>query len=1215
MSKWRSRGQGLVEFALVLPALLLIVLSIIEGALLFQSYLAIQHAAREAARYAVAYQPPMEYSAAQGKILLEGGSPGNPAFKGESESAWYGRRVSLVKQRAFDQAMGIRTVYPALDETSFVGLYAMPGFFGVRVWGFPAFDQAEQLDHPGLQGLPVRVRVYYRWEALDPIIGAIAPNGLMITGEAVMINEGIQTGYASVAPPTFAPPPPLPGPTSIPTDVATPTPTPSPEVTLTPTLTPTPTATPTGAYVLLTDDRDDPIIKEWDPWLLEELSFSTIRLSQHTDPGPYRVYWTDNCGTRTYLGLSLPTALGLAREPMPDPLPGGFEFLCGDLGDGVIYEAWLETCPEAADCSSAGNHTARNLVRIRAPVLQPDLIVSDIIVPTPVAVGVPVLVEVVISNVGADVVSGTFDIDIYADPAYTPVLKGQPGFIASGTGSAKQWYGLNIAPSASVSIMYALTLQEGGEHTLWAQVDTSFAIEEEDEENNISGPVEFMALCSDKSDGFDAGVLDGKWVQPLTEVGDGAGGSGSATITADGEVRLEGVGSSLWDGSDGKFFVLNQGDYDGNFDMSVKVTDYMRDQSGSLAGLMVRESLNPGARYAAVGVVNVGGAPHFQAIVRDTDGTVPVDPCGGTSAISPFGDGVWVRITREGDVFTLYTSTDGTSWNSATCMQTTLPSFAVSAVPGIVAAPWPELTTTNSGWRSPSADQADSGGDGDGFEQWPYRAYADDGAGYARSRNNGTGSTDFEHTDRHRYYNYDLSVPSGATILGIEARLDWWLDSRDGANRMSVDMSWDGGTSWTSTQTDSWERTSQQTSYLGGTSDTWGRTWSADDFTNGNFRLRVSAYSSDTDRDIFLDWIPVQVTYGTSTSPTADSADYDAFELCALGGAGSVGPTKPPLLRECGSVLSNATFNGGVFAPWVDGTESAAVVADGTLSCDLDGRANYGFSMLQRCDRIPFAPLYQPLHPWTYQEFTVPAFISTTEPVDLEMSLSLYYLVPAASGTEPFGGTLGRAEDKLQASVTVSDVVNTALTSATEIAHGAPPAGDRDRWLGWTGDLAPSFTGSDTLLNHVGETLRLRIDAPNVDGNGDGDEDGDSQFYIDQVECEICTTILPPDIVTGTVRRLGGTVTVLVKGIAQPMPGTDVWAMQLPDGPPPPQPDFQTTYAIQDSTYNFYNLTPGTYRIYAQVWVSGVLYTASETVTVNDTWRGQERTDVDLVLQ
>jgi hypothetical protein len=38
------------------------------------------------------------------------------------------------------------------------------------------------------------------------------------------------------------------------------------------------------------------------------------------------------------------------------------------------------------------------------------------------------------------------------------------------------------------------------------------------------------------------------------------------------------------------------------------------------------------------------------------------------------------------------------------------------------------------------------------------------------------------------------------------------------------------------------------------------------------------------------------------------------------------------------------------------------------------------------------------------------------------------------------------------------------------------------------------------------------------------------------------------------------------------------------------------------------------YRIYAQVWVSGVLYTASETVVLDSGWIGQERLDVDLTL-
>jgi hypothetical protein len=90
---------------------------------------------------------------------------------------------------------------------------------------------------------------------------------------------------------------------------------------------------------------------------------------------------------------------------------------------------------------------------------------------------------------------------------------------------------------------------------------------------------------------------------------------------------------------------------------------------------------------------------------------------------------------------------------------------------------------------------------------------------------------------------------------------------------------------------------------------------------------------------------------------------------------------------------------------------------------------------------------------------------------------------------------------------------------------------------------------------------------------------------------------------------------VLVEGFAQPMQGVDVWAIQRPDGVTAPENlGYYTTYSIHDSTYNFFNLNPGTYDIYAQVWVSGVLYTASKTVDLTG-WAEQEMLGLDLALQ
>jgi len=181
----------------------------------------------------------------------------------------------------------------------------------------------------------------------------------------------------------------------------------------------------------------------------------------------------------------------------------------------------------------------------------------------------------------------------------------------------------------------------------------------------------------------------------------------------------------------------------------------------------------------------------------------------------------------------------------------------------------PTVWADETGWLSPSANGAV--GDGDGFERNPAQAYGD-GAGRAENRNNGDTILWFTwNTERHLYYDYDFSIPTDATIDGVEVRLDWWLDSAAGANIIGVDLSWDGGTTWTAIKNDSSEPTSETTVVLGGPADTWGRTWSPNEFSNANFRVRVHCYSSTINqRDFRLDWIPVQVTYTPAPTPVGE---------------------------------------------------------------------------------------------------------------------------------------------------------------------------------------------------------------------------------------------------------------------------------------------------------------------------------------------------------
>lgn len=160
----------------------------------------------------------------------------------------------------------------------------------------------------------------------------------------------------------------------------------------------------------------------------------------------------------------------------------------------------------------------------------------------------------------------------------------------------------------------------------------------------------------------------------------------------------------------------------------------------------------------------------------------------------------------------------------------------------------------NTGFLSPTAQLADSGGDGDGFELTPQGAFADGGTPKARNRN-GPG-------DRHRWHGYGVAVPAGCAVLGIEVRADWRLDSKQGVNALAVELSSDGGASWTAAKIDPIETTAEHTVVLGGAADTWGRSWSAADVADPGFRVRVTAISDKPARDWFVDWIPVRVTWG-----------------------------------------------------------------------------------------------------------------------------------------------------------------------------------------------------------------------------------------------------------------------------------------------------------------------------------------------------------------
>lgn len=175
--------------------------------------------------------------------------------------------------------------------------------------------------------------------------------------------------------------------------------------------------------------------------------------------------------------------------------------------------------------------------------------------------------------------------------------------------------------------------------------------------------------------------------------------------------------------------------------------------------------------------------------------------------------------------------------------------------------PPPPPPPGDTGLLSPTANSAVSDGDRNGFESSPGNAHAD-GGGFAVDNNSGDGSSTSctsSSKDKHLFRDYGFSIPGTATIRGIQVRLDAKVDSTSSSPKMCVQLSWNGGSSWTSAKSTATLTTTEASYTLGSATDTWGRTWSADNFSNASFRVRVINVSSSTSRDFSLDWVAVRV--------------------------------------------------------------------------------------------------------------------------------------------------------------------------------------------------------------------------------------------------------------------------------------------------------------------------------------------------------------------
>jgi choice-of-anchor B domain-containing protein len=200
---------------------------------------------------------------------------------------------------------------------------------------------------------------------------------------------------------------------------------------------------------------------------------------------------------------------------------------------------------------------------------------------------------------------------------------------------------------------------------------------------------------------------------------------------------------------------------------------------------------------------------------------------------------------------------------------TNTPTHTPTNTPTNTPTPTNTASAGNTGFLSPStnAAQTSSAGDNNGFEVSPANALAD-GGGVAQDVNSGTSNSSsctVNAKDKHRFYDYNISLPGSVTVTGIEVRLDAFVDNNaTNAPKICVQLSWNGGTTWTTAKQTTTLTTSEAIYLLGGTSDNWGHTWTVTDLSNPNFRIRVIDVASSSgagSRDFSLDWVAIRVSY------------------------------------------------------------------------------------------------------------------------------------------------------------------------------------------------------------------------------------------------------------------------------------------------------------------------------------------------------------------
>jgi hypothetical protein len=118
-------------------------------------------------------------------------------------------------------------------------------------------------------------------------------------------------------------------------------------------------------------------------------------------------------------------------------------------------------------------------------------------------------------------------------------------------------------------------------------------------------------------------------------------------------------------------------------------------------------------------------------------------------------------------------------------------------------------------------------------------------------------------------------VPTTATDIRLTVSVEGLVSNADNVDLFNTELSWDGGTGWTSPVTPTGEIGAGDTSSFAPTPQAcsaFGRTWARAELTDANFRVRVTAAPVPASQTMSVDDIDVRVCYANFATLAAEIA-------------------------------------------------------------------------------------------------------------------------------------------------------------------------------------------------------------------------------------------------------------------------------------------------------------------------------------------------------